>query len=1071
MMDLPFTSFWTQRASPEYKEAVVKRALEQLKDSPEAHRELEASINAVVKISGFRNPATAPVQFQIKPVVRQLDFSNDLAAAVLKAWAKSRQTLHDAVAESLENAGISVDYPDFASGGFRGLWRADDWRRERDAILERHGEFESDDALLMLCYATGMMPSDDRTSVENPRQPTDVETAPENVNMLNIDAIAQWKLALNSLPSDSPLWEDEISAFAEWLSNLAAEKLAERGIAIRWREVVSEMSEPGPIFEQLNGAGVSVEPWSRAEFDSPSSASKALAVAEELKAVVENLVQHLAGNSDLRQVLEFYERIKTLSGELDAILSSTRRPDDEPPKPRNVGVDIAPLDISDYGQRQGVTGASDLSEDDNVASAPDDGDARGEDAGGVSEIELDSEEADADVSPDAPADDSADGAEDAGEDGDSAPAEEIAVDAESSEDDSAPPDELEAAMWKMVGEDDLSGAYWIARSLEAQNLVLPAPSRLFAAAQGAKWLSPNSDAYVEDLFEIVSGPEIPEKNDVAKLLGLAAALQASVIKPETNLAAWLDSPENCRQIERIVAPIREFAGFGIPARPEDIDEGDGIEELRDAISEASADAREWLEESLNRSHTYPRATAVFRNLCRDDAVQRMLAPVANDERGYAERVKAIAEDAARETSAANIVDKVHQSISTGSSSRLTIVAHARNWLIGNIQEAARKALYWCSLVERENKSASGGNEWWMEQVSSLRNGIAANRGDAFAALDEMRSDSRDSAASAAAGCVARALTRLLAYLRLPIPESAALPAVSTAAEDLDEIAAIRADRLETAMGRRLIWIPSARLDDDCLPAPDGFAEMGRRLLENRDDPVALGEALKRRVENDEIQDYRFYDVMSVRLSEKRRADLESMREKARKESEDALRARIKESRGSLEQAVIDGVMERDDNEWQRYNGQISDIAPEDDNASLESVLNFGAAHERIIDIEAGLKAKRIERRDELRLHWDDLALDIRQRGSDNETDPDAVKALEGDFSQAESKLNIRVMDVCVDRLREHLMYLESGGLEGDRLVQVQENPGEDGTFEAFLEFINGIQNPETYSASRLTGAR
>lgn len=293
---------------------------------------------------------------------------------------------------------------------------------------------------------------------------------------------------------------------------------------------------------------------------------------------------------------------------------------------------------------------------------------------------------DGNATPDAPTDDSPDSAEngsepsvdDADEDRDDAPEEETAADVES-KDDSASPDKLEAAMWEMVGEDDLSGAYWIARSLEAQGIVLPAPSRLFAAAQGAKWLSPNSDAYVEDLSEVVSGPEIPEKNDAQKLLGLAAALQASVIKPETNLAAWLDAPDNCRQLERIVAPIREFKDFGTPARPEDIDGADGIEGLRNAIDKASADAREWLEQSLSHSHNYPTATAVFRHLRADGGELRaMLSPVIENFRSGAGDARIRADRLLNDASAGNLVDQTHQRISTGKSSRLEIVGSARN---------------------------------------------------------------------------------------------------------------------------------------------------------------------------------------------------------------------------------------------------------------------------------------------------------------------------------------------------------------------------------------------------------
>ena len=1056
MTVLPFTTSWTRRASQEYKESVVKRALEQLKDSPEAHRELETSINAVVRISGFKNSAIAPLPHLARPVLRQLDFSNDLAAAVLKAWAKSLQPLHDAVADRLANSGISVDYPDFAGGGFRGLWSAADWRRESDAILERHGEFESDDVLLMLCYATGRMPSDDDAAVE---QPTDGVTVTEGPNTLNASDISQWKETLNSLPSDSPMWGGEIQAFAEWLSNLAGEKAAERGIAIRWREVISEMSEPGPIFDLLSDMGLRVDSWTGAKFDSPVTASKALKTAEELKVVLESFDEHLAGRSDLAKVNEFQERAQNLHSEIDKILASPRRPDDEPPKPANIAAefsdgDSAPPDTSDDGPREDSTDASALAEGAG-ASVPNDEDARGENAGGMSETELGGEESDEIVPPDAPVDDSADssadgsetGVDDAGEDGEGAPTGEAAADPKN-EDDDAPTDELKAAMWAMVEEDDLSGAYWIARSLEARGYDLPAPSRLFAAAQGAQWLSPNSDAYVEDLFEIVSGHEIPEKNDVQKMLGLAAALQASVIKPETNLAAWLYSPESCRQLERVVAPIREFEGFGI--QPEDVDGQDGIENLRNAIAEASADAREWLEETPSRRPRYKAAADVLRHLCADGGELRaMLSPVVEDFRSGAGDARIRADRFMNDASAGNEVDQIHQRISTGSSSKLApIVGAARNWLIRNIQEAAKKAILWCDFVERMNKSASGSNKWWMEQVSNLRGGIASNSGDAFAALDELRSNSRDAATAAAVGCVARSLARLLEYLRLPIPESAALPAVSTAAADLDSTAAARADSLETSMGRRLIWTPSVRLADDCLPAPDSFAEMGRRLVEA---PATLPDALKRRVEIH--QDHRFYDVMSVRLSETRRADLEALREKSRKGSEDALVDHAASARQDLRQAVRDGILEFDSPMWEDFNSQIAYFIS-DDGAELNREANvddFQTAHEGIEAMQDALGGMRDEKRAELRRRWNDLLASAHERA---DVDGSAIQTWETKFYQADSQKDVRVMEVCVTRLSNYL--------NGDeRLLPASlYDSAPRGAFEGFDKFLRGIPDPK-----------
>ena len=97
-------------------------------------------------------------------------------------------------------------------------------------------------------------------------------------------------------------------------------------------------------------------------------------------------------------------------------------------------------------------------------------------------------------------------------------------------------------MWSLVARDDLAGAYWISKSLAAQGQVPPSLPLLLKAMQGARWLSPDSKEFVEDLFMTVSETSTPFDDVTQGMLGLAAALQPSIIAPETNLLAWLSAP-------------------------------------------------------------------------------------------------------------------------------------------------------------------------------------------------------------------------------------------------------------------------------------------------------------------------------------------------------------------------------------------------------------------------------------------------------------------------------------------------------------------------------------------------
>ena len=86
-------------------------------------------------------------------------------------------------------------------------------------------------------------------------------------------------------------------------------------------------------------------------------------------------------------------------------------------------------------------------------------------------------------------------------------------------------------MWSLVARDDLAGAYWISKSLAARGQVPPSLPHLLKAVQGARWLSPDSGDFVEDLFVTVSETSTPFDDDAFAVLGLAAALQPSITAP------------------------------------------------------------------------------------------------------------------------------------------------------------------------------------------------------------------------------------------------------------------------------------------------------------------------------------------------------------------------------------------------------------------------------------------------------------------------------------------------------------------------------------------------------------
>ncbi len=128
--------------------------------------------------------------------------------------------------------------------------------------------------------------------------------------------------------------------------------------------------------------------------------------------------------------------------------------------------------------------------------------------------------------------------------------------------------DLEALMWSLVAEDDLSAAYWIAEHLSALNGGQSLSPMLLRAVQGARWLSSDSDTFVGDLFEIVAEYAQQEVGPAQELLEFAASIYASAVAPHSPTLAWLKTPNCCPELDYVVRPIRDFASKVIPLKPE-----------------------------------------------------------------------------------------------------------------------------------------------------------------------------------------------------------------------------------------------------------------------------------------------------------------------------------------------------------------------------------------------------------------------------------------------------------------------------------------------------------------------
>ena len=570
-------------------------------------------------------------------------------------------------------------------------------------------------------------------------------------------------------------------------------------------------------------------------------------------------------------------------------------------------------------------------------------------------------------------------------------------------------------MWSLVAKDDLAGAYWIAKSLADQGAVSAQLPTLLMAAQTARWLTPESRGFVGDLFDIVSETETPFDDDAHVMLALAAAIQPSLIAPETNLFAWLGTPNCLPSLDKIVAPIRKFANLGHPLGPEFVRGDEWHSRLEGLIVDSGSRACEWLQDAEKRRHNLPRANNVWRHLCAKDGIlYKLLATVCGDVRVEVTTARSDVNALRQSPFVDELINDTHSSLHPNVKNQ--IAGSARVWLCLRITEAVDIAAEWCDLVERVNHSESGTrNQWLSERVTEFRSEIAADCEDVLDDIHQISNDESRQDLAAAALCLVNSLYLLLEYLSV---EHDAVPPTDPprVVHDLKRVNRNSAKHglgddfdLATALSRRLLWIPEVELLDDGKPsnaespidlemaAPDWFAG-----------DTALDRVTRSRVSSG---DFRFLDILSSGTQIDEPSNVCALFPSEISTAKETLRQHRAHSQDVVDQAVSDGVIEFDGKRWDELTNVLEDIV-------VEHTLNFQRAHDKLDWFERTISDDRDLRRRELIAGWEPLIQDLKN-------DPSVlgvvIEELDETFRLAshDDSLDIRIMEDCVSRVRNH----------------------------------------------------
>ena len=478
-----------------------------------------------------------------------------------------------------------------------------------------------------------------------------------------------------------------------------------------------------------------------------------------------------------------------------------------------------------------------------------------------------------------------------------------------------------ALLWEMMAEDDLSGAYWVVKSLGAQGRPTPVPDWLLAAVQASRWVTADTPGLMRDLLQISRSHSPAENAPVHELLALAAALRSALVAPFSGMITWVDTPAVCPALSKLVLAVRSFADLGIGLHREDVRGLAGDEQRDEGVVEASREARRWLEEAPSRRE---RVTSVWRALVGPKgALKELLLPVCENRQEQVDAVRSELESWQDRPTVYARFDLMNAADSPGRPERVR--DGGKQDLYREVEKATDIAERWCDAVKRARHIGARGN-WFREQVAILRASAEQALPDIDAALHELAQNTQPASLAVAA----RVLQASLRQIRVLLDLATGGDRPADAEHPLWTLA-VASDSLEAMLADRLLWFPEVPLNDSGAPTPAGLPLVAQPLRAARLGGRTLRTAADLWLAQ---QDYRFFDRLVTALADDIPASgLRQRYEEALGASRAALRASIAATSSAIEQALLDEAI--DDEQRASYGGGFASLA-------VEEVRNFKA---------------------------------------------------------------------------------------------------------------------------------
>lgn len=550
--------------------------------------------------------------------------------------------------------------------------------------------------------------------------------------------------------------------------------------------------------------------------------------------------------------------------------------------------------------------------------------------------------------------------------------------------------------WKLIAQDDLPAAYWLAYSFEQASYQVGVTASDLAIVQVGRWLEPGMDAYVDNLAELLRQSD-STGSDAQEVIRLAAAVQALLIAPTIGLIDWLQTPACCPTVHELVRVLSTFANAGIALRPEGLLNAENAQQRSAKLQQVVQQAREWLDQELRRKLSYQRATKVLLTWCKPGGdLHSLLSPVISDRRVDAASVAALRLPLTRPEYVKRLIETTdRQFVAAGMG---PIEGRAQKLLLHAAGEACGIAQQWLTLVHREDELTQYGSNWLSQRVVDLRVELEQVLPGVAHALEAQQSSLTEPALSAAWLCLRRAIGQVHALLNL----NGALNTPPTTT--WTELAQPPGDPT-VALARRLLWLPEVELGDDGLPCPEKERlDIARALKTFYTQPKPLVEVFRARLAN---KDFRFFEewlLPNLIVTQ----DAGALREYYTAELQEARAALVSKAQGvsnTIESALLDGVLADEER------GQKSDELQQ---AELSASLNLGSQFIALDSIQQQLDDKRQQRCSDLEKIWRALEPQLGTAISDAAH----RQQVQASISDALMQKNTRIVEEYVDNLRQ-----------------------------------------------------